>query len=120
MPKTDVVIYAETDGSVPLLEWLDEMPAKGQDKGMAKVERLGELGHELRRPEADILRDKIHELRIGFQGINYRVLYFFHGQQAVLSHGCTKEGRVPDREIDEAVRRRRCFEEDPMRHSYRE
>ena len=44
-----------------------------------------ELGHELRRPEADLLRDNIYELRIGLQGINYRILYFFHGKQAALS-----------------------------------
>ena len=28
-------------------------------------ERLAQLGHELRRPEADYLRDQIYELRIG-------------------------------------------------------
>ena len=58
--------------------------------------RLEDLGHEIRRPEADLLRDGIYELRIGLQGINYRVLYFFHGKEAaVVSHGLTKERRVP-------------------------
>ena len=33
------------------------------------MERLAEFGHELRRPEADLLRDKIYELRIALQGI---------------------------------------------------
>lgn len=38
------------------------------------------LGHELRRPEADFLRDGIYELRVSLQGQQYRMLYFFHGK----------------------------------------
>ena len=29
---------------------------------VVRIRRLAELGHELRRPEADLLRDDIHEL----------------------------------------------------------
>jgi hypothetical protein len=61
-----------------LLSWLDKLPTKAQDKCRVRIERLKELGHELRRPEADLLRDGIHELRVNLQGINYRMLYFFH------------------------------------------
>ncbi len=64
MPKTKVVFYQEDDGSVPVLEWLDTLPQKAQDKCFVKIERLAELGYELRRTEADFLRDKIYELRI--------------------------------------------------------
>lgn len=67
MPPTDVLIYAEQDGSAPLLEWLDTLPAKVQDKCLIRIERLAELGHELRRPDADLLPDGIHELRTRFQ-----------------------------------------------------
>jgi hypothetical protein len=28
MPQTDVVFFAEDDGSAPLLAWLDGLPAK--------------------------------------------------------------------------------------------
>ncbi len=59
MPKTLVVIYQETDGTAPFLEWFDGLSAKGQDKCLVRIERLKELGHELRRPEADLLRDGI-------------------------------------------------------------
>ena len=42
-----------------------------------------------------MLRDGIYELRIGLQGLNYRILYFFHGKEAaVVSHGLIKERRV--------------------------
>ncbi len=74
MPRTRVVFYREREGSVPVLEWLDTLPAKIQDKCVVKIERLRELGHELRRPEADVLLDGIYELRIGREGMNYRIL----------------------------------------------
>jgi phage-related protein len=69
--------------------------------------RLSEMGHELRRPEADYLRDDIYELRTGLGSVNYRVLYFFHGRnEAVVSHGFTKEAEVPSREIEQAIKRK--------------
>lgn len=121
MPRIRVVFYQETAGSVPVLEWLDALPSKAQDKCRVKIERLQALGHELRRPEADFLRDGIHELRVGLQGINYRILYFFHGKiVAVLAHGLEKERVVPPREIEEAIRRKQRFEQDPGAHIYQE
>jgi len=80
--KTEVVFYREEDGTVPLVEWLDSSSPKVQNKCLIRLERLEELGHELRRPEADYLRDDIYELRVSYQGINYRMLYFFHGREA--------------------------------------
>jgi len=77
MPKTKVILYQEEDGSVPVIEWLDKLPQRAQIKCLARIERLAEEGHALRRPEADYLRDGIYELRIGLQGIHYRILYFF-------------------------------------------
>ncbi|MGH9961273.1 MAG: type II toxin-antitoxin system RelE/ParE family toxin [Pyrinomonadaceae bacterium] len=101
-----------------LLDWLDSLPVKAQDKCRVRIERLGELGHELRRPEADYLKDGVYELRASLRGVNYRILYFFHGKTtAVLSHGLTKEMAVPPREIDRAVERKKRFEADPKRHT---
>lgn len=76
MPKTAVVLYCEEDGSCPCLEWLDELSVKAQAKRLLRLERLRELGHEPRRPGADLLRDGIYELRVSLQGIHYRILYF--------------------------------------------
>jgi len=121
MPKITVVFYREGADTVPVLDWLDRLPAKVQDKCRVRIERLRDLGHELRRPEADYLRDGIYELRVGFRGMNYRMLYFFHGKDAaVLAHGLVKEREVPPREIEEALSRKRRFELDPERHTYKE
>ena len=106
---------------MPVLEWLDGIPEKAQDKCRVRLERLRELGHELRRPEADSLRDGIYELRASLRGIHYRLLYFFHGNRAtVVSHGIVKEGAVPPKEIDKALERKEAFERDPERHSHEE
>jgi phage-related protein len=118
VPRTRVVIYREKDGTAPFVPWLLSLPAIAQDKVRLRVKRLMELGHELRRPEADYLRDGIYELRATAGGVHYRVLYFFHGQvAAVLAQGIVKEQRVPDREIGLAIRRKKEFERTPEKHT---
>lgn len=67
MPKTRVALYREEDG--PFLEWFDGLPAKVQDKCYLRLERLREMGHELRRPEADFLRDGIYERASAWEAI---------------------------------------------------
>src|SRR5947207_14626973 len=119
MPRTNVWLYRDDDGTVPLLEWLDDLPQKVRDKCRVKIERLRELGYELRRPEADYLRDGIYELRVKFQRVNYRMIYFFHRDiAAVLSHGLVKEKQVPSKQIDRAVEHRLKFEKDPELHTH--
>jgi len=119
--RTRVVFYQEEDGIVPLLGWLDELPRRAVVKCRLRLDRLRELGHELRRPEADYLRDEIYELRVSLQGVQYRMLYFFHGTvAAVVSHGIVKDRIVPPREIEVAIGRKRKFGEDPLRHTYEE
>jgi len=76
MPLTPV-FYRDDDGSVPVLDWLRSLPAKAQDKCRVRLERLHEWGHELRRPEADYLRDGIHELRVRLGAVNYRCFTSF-------------------------------------------
>jgi phage-related protein len=121
MPRTRVVFFREDDGSVPVLDWLDALPARAVVKCRVKIERLQELGHELRRPEGDYLRDGIYELRARLGSVNYRMLYFFHQNvAAVVSHGLVKEREIPSREIDRAVLRKERFEKNSTAHSYEE
>ena len=121
MPKTTVLFYREDPKIVPVLDWLDSLPKRALDKCLVRIERLRGLGHELRRPEADLLRDGIHELRVRLGTVNYRILYFFHGRiAAVLAHGLIKENEVPQRDIELAIRRKGNFESDPEQHTYKE
>ncbi len=111
MPRTEVFFFRKADKSVPLLDWPNDLPVKVRAKCIERIDRLGELGHELRRPEADLLRDGISELRASYQGVHYRMLYFFAGKSVVVvSHGVTKEREVPAKEMELAVRRKRQVE----------
>jgi phage-related protein len=121
VPKTEVLLYREADGTVPLVDWLDRLKPEAQAKCLARLRRLEEHGHELRRPEADFLPNGIHELRTQDERLNFRMLYFFHGRRAVVvSHGLVKqESRVPEGELRAALRRKAAFESDPAGHTFR-
>ena len=117
MPITRVTFYQDADGRAPVREWLRELrrrDARGHEKCVARIERLAELGHELRRPEAAHLRDGIYELRARRGTVNYRILYFFRGRAAVvLAHALSKEEAVPEADIERAIARRQDVARDP-------
>src|SRR5579864_7578399 len=96
MPQTDVIFYQEDEGEdVPVLDWLKQLRRSDQrayESCVAAIGRLAEFGHELRRPLADILGDGIHELRI-------------------------RKGRA---DVERAIRRKKAFEADPLKHSFTE
>lgn len=120
MPKTEVVFFRENDGRVPLVDWLATLPSVARAKCRVRLDRLEEVGHDLRRPEADYLRNGIYELRAKHAGVNYRMLYFFRGRTAaVVSHGIMKQqAEVPPKDIERAVQRKAMFEAHPQRHTF--
>lgn len=123
MPAINIVFYQAQPGDSPVLDWLKEINAsnpKAYDKCRAAIARLALLGHELRRPEADYLRDDIYELRIRSGSVNYRLLYFFHGRTvSVVAHGLTKEAAVPAAAINQAIARKAAFTANPSAHTFK-
>jgi len=119
---TKVVFYQEEDGTVSLLEWLKELRRHRPPtyaKCVASIKLLAELGHQMRRPRAEYLGDGLYELRPKVGHVHYRMLYFFHGRDVVvLTHGFTKEGRIPPAELRRALRKKAAFERNPEVHSY--
>ena len=93
---TTIVIYREDSGRAPFLDWFDRLPEKAKVQCRARLELAGQ--------------------------VQYRMLYFFHGQAVVvISHGITKkDAAVPPIEIERARRREHAFEADPPRHTYKE
>ncbi len=119
MKHTEIYFFKEADNSVPLLEWLASIPEKVRLKCLVRLERLEEKGHDLHRPEADYLRDGIYELRIRHQNVNYRMLYFFNGSHvSVVSHGLSKEKRVPPKEIGLAIERKQKILKNPEHYLF--
>ncbi len=105
-----------------MVDWLAELMLTNQRAWAncrAKIELLAELGHELRRPAADFLRDGIYELRAKQGHVQYRILYFFHGRNvAILAHSLTKEEQVPNIDIGRALARKKLFEMNPKAHTH--
>jgi len=122
MPQTEVYFYKDDDGSVPVLDWLLELQKRNEraaKKCFALLKLLRDMGSELRRPRADMLRDGVYELRTEVGNVNYRILYGFVGKDvAVLACGLTKEKTVSAREIDRAVERVSKYKQNPTRHRF--
>ena len=123
MPVTRIVLFQDEKGDVPVLDWLNKLvknDKKAYTNCIARIDQLGEYGFELRRPAADFLRDGIYELRAKHVKVQYRILYFFHGQNIIiLAHAISKEDdRVPDRDIDLALIAKDLFLLNPEIHTY--
>jgi len=104
MPQTTIVFYKEEDGQVPVLAWLRVLQRRDRRAYaacIARIQRLAALGHELRRPEADYLRDDIDELRARRGRVQYRILYFFHGQRLEELQDGEDERRTEDPRADD-------------------
>lgn len=60
MPETELLYYREDDGSMPVMDWLNELAGRDRRAYLKCREVMGRLalmGHELRRPTADLLED---------------------------------------------------------------
>ena len=105
-----------------MVNWLHDLRRtneKAWANCRARIELLAQLGHELRRPAADYLRDGIYELRAKQGHVQYRLLYFFHGRQvAILAHCLIKKDVVPGADIERAIKRKKLFEANPKVHIY--
>ena len=123
MPETRIVFFQDENKKVPVLNWLNtlrQQDRKGYANCIARIEQLAEAGYELRRPAADFLRNGVYELRAKHVRVQYRILYFFHGQNVVvLAHAIVKEeDRVPDIDIDRAIAQQELFTTSPEIYTY--
>ncbi|MBE9232073.1 type II toxin-antitoxin system RelE/ParE family toxin [Cuspidothrix issatschenkoi LEGE 03284] len=125
MPETQIIFFQDDRGEVPVLNWLKKLlkqDRKGYANCIARIEQLAEYGFELKRPAADFLRDGIYELRAKHVKVQYRLLYFFHGQNVViLAHAMIKEHKqVPEKEIELALKYKNLFVLKPENYTYTE
>jgi phage-related protein len=124
VPATRLIFFCELNGRSAVVEWLEDLRRESEKAWAncrAQLERLAALGHELRRPAADFLRDGIYELRAKSGRVQYRLLYFFHGRNvAVVAHALTKEDKVPPIDIERALKRKAAFQSNPEAHTYEE
>ncbi len=116
----NVLAYRDDRGKAPVVEWILGLSVKARRKVFARLERLKEHGHMLRRPETEYPRDGVYELRATYRGMQYGILYFFFKRTSIiLTHGLTKKTpSIPEREIERAIARKQAFQGDPAIHTY--
>ena len=102
--RYEALFYTKANGECPVDGFLDILPVKARAKISKWIQLLEEEGPDLPRPYADVLRDKVRELRVKFGSAQYRLLYFFRDRKVILSHGFIKRtDQVPGAEIEKAL-----------------
>ncbi len=106
MPAVGIEYYRTGSGREPVREFLASQPSLARALCEAVIEylRTGEI--DARPRHRAYLADGIWELRITFQGVEYRILYVVDAGTAVLLHGFIRKTRqTPKRAIDLAKKR---------------
>lgn len=85
-----VVYYRAADGSEPVDDAIDALPAKVQVVIDNQVERLGLFGPDLGFPYTSQIEGELRELRCHFGGDHYRILYRRSKSLFVLLHFLAK------------------------------
>ena len=109
--KWFVLNYVTEDGRCPVQEFIESRSIENQAKILSQISYLKDMGPNLPRPYADLLKDGIHELRIKLSGNQVRLMYFFcYERYIVLTHSFIKHSdAVPEKEIIRAISIRNDF-----------
>jgi phage-related protein len=99
--------FAEINGKVPMIEFLDSLSIKERAKIFVYIEKLVELKNSRIQPKENLskhLEDGIFELRISFENRISRSFYFYESEkQIIFTHGFVKkEQKTPKSEIEKA------------------
>jgi len=118
MPATQILFYREADRCPPI-EWLESLDANAREEMDALLVLLSRYGHELGATHVkSIGRGGLYELRGRVGKVQYRMLFFYFGQAVtVVSHGFSKESKLPEADIKRALNRKARFEANPGAHA---
>ncbi|MBI4685407.1 MAG: type II toxin-antitoxin system RelE/ParE family toxin [Nitrospirae bacterium] len=87
--------FAEINGKVPMIEFLDSLSLKERAKIFAYIEKLVELKNSGIHPKENLskhLGDGIFELRVSFENRIARSLYFYEAdKQIIFTYGFIKK-----------------------------
>ena len=83
--------FVEDDGTLPVRDWLDQLPDEVRAKVIARIDLLKKSGPALDFPYTSQIEGKLREARLRMGKTRYRVLYFFDESRiGILLHGFTK------------------------------
>lgn len=106
--------FAEINGKVPMIEFLESLSIKERAKIYAHIDKLIELKNNGIQPKENLskhLDDGIFELRVSFENRISRCLYFYEAKQHILfTHGfIKKEQKTHKGEIERATSIRKAL-----------
>ena len=106
-----IILYQTDTGKCPVNDFLSKLSRKDEENMIKSIMYLKSVGNEIRRPHGAFLRDDVYELRVTLKNNNTRTLYFFcFDEYIVLTHTFKKKTqKVPDNEIERAIRYRNNF-----------
>lgn len=99
--------FAEINGKVPMIKFLDNLSLKERAKIFAYIDKLVELKNSGIQPKENLskyLDDGIFELRVSFENRIARSLYFYESEKRIIfTHGFLKKSqKIPKNEIEKA------------------
>ncbi len=99
-----VKFYVNTNGTVPVREYIDGLTDKEKAKVLKYIEFLREREGVLDEPYAKHIEGKIRELRVDFGKNRHRIFYFtFINKNIILLHAFLKKTpKTPITEIEKA------------------
>ncbi len=105
--RWNVELYERSDGSSPVVEFIEQQSKRNQAKILAELDDLVEFGLMPRGGKLRHIEGKLWELRFRGEGLHFRLVYFAHtGRKIVVLHGfCKKTRKTPKRELNTARRR---------------
>ena len=110
----EVEYYERTDGTMPAKEFILSKPAKMRAKILRNLSLLEQMGSTLREPYSAYIGDGLFEIRAQIGNDITRMMYFFAGNKAILTHGFTKKTQVtPQKEIEKG----RAYRTDYLRRN---
>lgn len=94
------IYYFEDDkGNAPVREYIKVLPDQDRAKIYAYLNRLSEVGPQMRRPMADYIGEKtgLYELRPS----RHRIIYFFlERKNIILLHALLKKtDKIPEKDL---------------------
>ncbi|WP_053954678.1 type II toxin-antitoxin system RelE/ParE family toxin [Inediibacterium massiliense] len=99
--KWEIELYEQSNGKVPVLEFILSLPKKMQAKVTRTIDLLEEFGISLAYPHVDSIKGEEYkgmwELRTKLSSNITRIFYFLHdGNKFVLLHGYAKKDAKTD------------------------
>jgi len=106
--------FAEINGKVPMVEFLDGLSVKERAKVFAYIAKLVELRNSGIQPKENLskyLEDGIFELRVNFENRISRSCYFYEAEKKIIvTHGFVKkQQKTPKHEIEKAKSIRKAW-----------